>query len=303
MDLFYNSDSNNSLFNDSDVFSQVNPLISNNDDGLPFVSVFPTSPNLLTGYSFFGTIVLNWAEPTSYGNSSAIAYNVFQDGVLLTSSPIYETTYTINNLSPNTSYTFSIVPINGNGYIGVGSYITLNSACFKKGTKILYFNEETNLEEYILIEKLRKGMKVKTSLDGYKKIELICKSNLYNTFKDKKNKDGLYKLTNANYPELFEDLYITGAHSVLVNYLTDEQRTDIKNLLNDVYVTGDKYRLPVCFDEKAEPYNEEKDFEVWHFALENENYFGNYGIYANGLLVETCSIRYIKEMLNCEIIE
>ena len=33
-------------------------------------------------------------------------------------------------------------------------------------------------------------------------------------------------------------------------------------------------------------------FMIWHFALENDNYFSNYGIWANGLLVETCSKRY-----------
>ena len=34
---------------------------------------------------------------------------------------------------------------------------------------------------------------------------------------------------------------------------------------------------------------------IWHFALENEDYYKNYGVYANGLLVETCSKRMMKE--------
>jgi hypothetical protein len=37
-------------------------------------------------------------------------------------------------------------------------------------------------------------------------------------------------------------------------------------------------------------------------ALENNNYYMNYGVYANGLLVETCSKRYIKELSNMTII-
>jgi len=37
--------------------------------------------------------------------------------------------------------------------------------------------------------------------------------------------------------------------------------------------------------------------------LENENYFHNYGIWANGLLVETCSKRYLTELSNMELIE
>ena len=36
---------------------------------------------------------------------------------------------------------------------------------------------------------------------------------------------------------------------------------------------------------------------------ENDNYFGNYGIYANGLLVETCSKRYLKELSNMSLID
>ena len=38
-------------------------------------------------------------------------------------------------------------------------------------------------------------------------------------------------------------------------------------------------------------------------ALENDNYYMNYGIYANGLLVETCSKRYLKELSNMTLIE
>ena len=34
-----------------------------------------------------------------------------------------------------------------------------------------------------------------------------------------------------------------------------------------------------------------------------ENYYGNYGIWANGLLVETCSKRYLKELSGMALIE
>jgi len=37
-------------------------------------------------------------------------------------------------------------------------------------------------------------------------------------------------------------------------------------------------------------------------ALENDDYYMNYGIYANGLLVESCSKRYLKEESNMELI-
>ena len=39
-------------------------------------------------------------------------------------------------------------------------------------------------------------------------------------------------------------------------------------------------------------------FNIYHFALENDIYTYNYGVYANGLLVESCSKRYLAEIAN-----
>ena len=68
-------------------------------------------------------------------------------------------------------------------------------------------------------------------------------------------------------------------------------------------MTDDHYRLPACADEKAKVYDKKGQHVVYHIALENNDYYMNYGIYANGLLVETCSKRYLKEISNMEIIE
>jgi hypothetical protein len=53
-----------------------------------------------------------------------------------------------------------------------------------------------------------------------------------------------------------------------------------------------------CIDERAEPWNSEGEYTIWHFALENEEEKYNYGVYANGLLVETCSIFFLKNKSN-----
>ena len=42
------------------------------------------------------------------------------------------------------------------------------------------------------------------------------------------------------------------------------------------------------FDERANPYQTEGEYEVWHLALKHKDENMNYGIYANGLLVESC---------------
>ena len=68
-------------------------------------------------------------------------------------------------------------------------------------------------------------------------------------------------------------------------------------------VTDYKYRLLACLDERAKPYLEEGVFNIWHIALDHGNYYMNYGIYANGLLVETCSKRILKEFSGMVLIE
>ena len=163
--------------------------------------------------------------------------------------------------------------------------------CFKEGTQIL------TLDGYRYIQDLRKGDLVKTLNHGYVGINMIGCQIIYNR-KETIFFDKIYKCTNTNYPEIFEDLYITGLHAVLVDELTDEQQRQIKCVYNDsVYITDDKYRLPVCFDERAKPHETDEDEQVviFHLALDHKNENLNYGIYANGLLVETTSIRLMAE--------
>jgi hypothetical protein len=110
-------------------------------------------------------------------------------------------------------------------------------------------------------------------------------------------KDQLYVCSSAQYPEVVEDLVLTGAHSVLVdNFKNEEQKQAVVKLLGDTYVTDRKYRLPACIDDRASVYTQRGSFKIYHLALENVDYYGNYGVYANGLLVETCSRRYLKEL-------
>jgi hypothetical protein len=59
-----------------------------------------------------------------------------------------------------------------------------------------------------------------------------------------------------------------------------------------------------CLDERAEPWNSEGEYTIWHFALENDDKKMNYGVYANGgLLVETCSINTMKNKSSMTLIE
>ena len=174
--------------------------------------------------------------------------------------------------------------------------------CFLQGTTVLC--QVDGVEQDVPVEKLTKGTLVKTSLNGYKPVVLIGKGTIQNPGHDDRTANRLYKLSLSKYPELKDDLYITGCHSVLEFPITDKQKEDTIKHLGRLFVTDKKYRLMACVDERAEPWKSEGEYTIWHFALENDNELINYGVYANGgLLVETCSIQFLKLKSNMTFIE
>jgi len=172
--------------------------------------------------------------------------------------------------------------------------------CFLEGTTILC--QVDNVEKYLPIETLRKGTFVKTSRDGFKKVELIGKGDLQNYDNEDRIENRLYKCSPSRYPELTKDLFITGCHSILVDDITEKQREDLIKQLGQIFVTDNKYRLTASVDERAEPWRSEGKYTIWHIALENPDSKRNYGIYANGLLVETCSINFLKNRSNMTLV-
>lgn len=170
------------------------------------------------------------------------------------------------------------------------------AVCFKENSKILCLID--GIEKEMLIQDIRPGVLVKTLLNGYVPVHMIGTSKLFNPANSERFTDRLYLCTTEMYPELNEDLIITGGHSILVDKLKGDQEKKIINKFKKIYITNNKYRLVAEFDDRAVPYNEEGEFNIYHFSLENKNYYSNYGIYANGLLVETCSKRYLTEFSN-----
>ena len=167
----------------------------------------------------------------------------------------------------------------------------------------LCLHEDTNIlclvdskEVYLPIKNLKAGMLVVTN-SGNVKIDLIGSVTAINAHLNPAATERLYICKKEKYPELTEDLILTGSHSILVDALTEEQKQQSIKLTNDVYITGNKYRLIAAIDSRAEIYPVSGMFTVWNMALENESDTKNYGIYANGLLVETASKRSMRVML------
>jgi len=189
----------------------------------------------------------------------------------------------------------------GNILVSDGVYnLYPNAPCFLEGSKILCHINGNDV--YLPIETITPGTLVKTRLNGYKAVALIGKSKIHNPSHDERIQDRLYKCSPSKYPELTDDLYITGCHSILVDSMTDDQKEKTKESLGDIFITENRYRLMACIDERAEPWTSEGSHTIWHMALENEDTRMNYGVLANGLLVETCSIQYMKKWSNMTLV-
>ena len=245
--------------------------------GSVFISYFPTEND-----------ALNFTNLLGYGVSFIVG-----DGGPFGGYTSWRLASNSDGTSPQ-----NVVYINGDLLINDGAYFLYPSVpCFLEGSTILC--KVNGVDKYIMVEELKKGTLVKTSMDGYIPVLLIGKGTIYNPDNDERTETRLYKCSTTKYPQLKEDLYITGAHSILEFPITDKQKDAIIKHMGKLYVTDKKYRLMACLDERAEPWNSKGTYNIWHFALENENERMNYGVYANGgLLVETCCIYYMKHKSN-----
>jgi hypothetical protein len=173
----------------------------------------------------------------------------------------------------------------------------LSYPCFKSDSLIL------TISGYKRVQNLKKGDLVKTAKNGFLKIDMIGKKDIIHPASSVRITNQLYKCSQPEYPDIFEPLVLTGFHSILVDYFTNqEQKEKTIEVNGHAYLTDNKYRLPACVDDRTTVYEIPGTYTIYHLALENPDYYMNYGIYANGLLVESCSKRYLKELSNMELI-
>ena len=254
--------------------------------------LYPTAP--APKISYFAN------QTNAIAGTNAIATNAgsYAVGTVTTGSIGSTTSWKISGtLSSGTSSNTGVYT-NGMTLNSSGSYYLYpNVPCFLEGTKVLCLVD--GIEKYVCVEDLTRGTLVKTSRNGYKKVDIIKKSPIVNPGHSERVLDRLYVCSQSKYPELTENLYITGCHSILVDSITDKERADTIKYLNRIFVTEKKYRLIAAVDERAEPWTSEGTYNIWHFALENESELLNYGVFVNGgLLVETCHIGFLKNKVN-----
>ena len=248
-----------------------------------------------------------FAEPV--GAAAPISYYPTEaDALIGTNFLGYSVDYTVGSFGGYTSWRIAsnstgsssqnAVYPNGSSLNSDGFYYLYPSApCFLEGSTVLC--QVDGVESYVPVEQLKVGTLVKTVLNGYKAVVLIGKGSIQNPGDNSRTENRLYKCSPSKYPELTNDLYITGCHSILEFPITEKQKEDTIKHFGKLFVTDKKYRLIAYLDERAEPWNSEGTYTIWHFALENKDDKMNYGVYANGgLLVESCAIFTLKNKSN-----
>ena len=84
--------------------------------------------------------------------------------------------------------------------------------------------------------------------------------------------------------------------------ISAKKRQEVREYMGDDYITEIYHRVPACLDDGAKPYTVASPATIWHFALEHNNLYNNYAVYANGILVETCSIDFLLNASNMELV-
>jgi hypothetical protein len=165
--------------------------------------------------------------------------------------------------------------------------------CFDESTEILCLNE--NLEEvYVPISELKVGTIVKSFKHGFRRISTIYKNSLSNNIHDFHSCMFLMP-KNEN---MTKDLIVTGGHSMLVDSMTDDER--VKNSAYFKNITpkiDDKQLLLAAASDTFTALENNNEYTFYNFSLENEgDDEARYGVWANGVLVETPSIQFLKDV-------
>jgi hypothetical protein len=163
--------------------------------------------------------------------------------------------------------------------IDVDYPIYTDASCFLSGTRIRCIQGD------VLIEDLKEGDLVATVSHGYVPVHtVVSQPSFYHAANHEQ------RIMNQLY-QYHDDLVVTGCHSLLIPELSEEQRATLMQLLGDIYVTDGLYRYPACLSPEASVFATPGFYTIYHFALEHDNELMNYGVFANDVLVESCSKR------------
>ena len=238
------------------------------------------------------------SKPQLLGNNITnlpATYNGYNTYIITFTNNTSDNYITINVDNP-------LVQYNGTYQFQTGPF------CFSEGTKILCYTQLENSlicifkEEYRLVQHLKIGDLVKSYLHGYRKVSKLLKGSFVNN----PNEDGvancMYIMKKTQDNGLIEDLTLTRNHGVLVEKLTkdEEKKVDIKNLP----IIDGLLSIITADCDKFEKVLDTNVYKYYHFSLgtdgDNDRRFG---VWANGLLVETPSNNMMDGALNIKSLD
>lgn len=232
----------------------------------------------------------NFVNATGGSASDILSYEVNgTGGGSLVNSSGYLYYYIGTDLYETTSV-FTFTTIAGPATSESGFGLAVNN-CFLEGTKLYAHVHDKDL--YVNIEDLRSGDILNTYLHGKKAIKFIGKDTLFNN-PDKWN-GCLKKFPKSG--DMTDDLFITGAHSLLVDELSEKESDGIMAIYGTTdRKIDDKFMLNAWVSEKAEPVLVAEFFTIYHVVLEHDDDEDKkYGIWANGVLAESqCEKHFLK---------
>ena len=97
----------------------------------------------------------------------------------------------------------------------------------------------------------------------------------------------MYKMIKTDANRLIDDLIITGGHAIMVDKFTEKEYNETLNIWK-IDQIDNKFLLMAGISDKFEQIKERNMHNYYHFSLENDGDIEKrYGVYANGVLVET----------------
>jgi hypothetical protein len=177
------------------------------------------------------------------------------------------------------------------------------TVCFSEGTKILCYTQLENSlicilkEEYRLVQHLKIGDLVKSYLHGYRKVSKKLKGSFVNNPKDEGVANCMYRMKKTKDNGLIEDLTLTRNHGVLVEKLTKNEEGKLDK--NNLPVIDGLLSIITADCDKFEKVLDTNVYKYYHFSLNGDgDNDRRFGVWANGLLVETPSNNMMDGVLN-----
>jgi hypothetical protein len=155
---------------------------------------------------------------------------------------------------------------------------------------------------YVPVETLVKGQLIQTFRHGLVPLRALGRSRVSNIGgRGPRIKNRLYMYRrgcqDASGKKPCADLVVTGENSALVPSLQYVEKNVMTRHFGSAKTTDDQFHLLAQHDARAVPYEPRGVFTVYHFALEcGRDYERHYGVYANGMLMESCSVNHLKAL-------